>query len=90
LERFPNRASLLRAVALDVLGRAAQEARLALAEEPRAFLAQARYLHRALDLRIGVVMLMLAHQISSEDAENCPKSGRSPVSFCNNYLWCSR
>jgi hypothetical protein len=70
---------LLRAAALDVLGRAVQEARLA----------QARYLHRALDMCIGVVMLMLANQIPSEDAESCPKSVRSPVSFCNNYLWCS-
>jgi AcrR family transcriptional regulator len=67
--RFPDRASLLRAVALDVLGRAAHEARLALAEEPTAFQALARYMHRALDLRIGVVMPMLISQIPSEDVE---------------------
>src|SRR6266566_9649705 len=35
--RFPDRQSLLRAVALDTLGRVAQEGRLALAEEPGAF-----------------------------------------------------
>ncbi len=67
--RFPDRASLLRAVALDVLGRAAQEARLALAEEPTAFQALARYMHCALDLRIGVVMPALVNQIPIEDAE---------------------
>ncbi len=67
--RFPDRASLLRALALDVLGRAAQEARLALAEEPTAFQALARYMHRALDLRIGVVMPALVNQIPIEDAE---------------------
>src|SRR5262249_28503376 len=36
--------------------RVAHEARLALAEEPTAFQALARYLHRALDLGIGAVM----------------------------------
>src|SRR6059058_3759513 len=46
--RFPDRPSLLRAVALDMLSRVAQEAQLALAEEPNAFQALARYMHRAL------------------------------------------
>ncbi len=67
--RFPDRPSLLRAVALDVLARVAYEARLALAEEPNAFQALARYMHRALDLRIGVVMPALVNQIPLEDAE---------------------
>jgi len=67
--RFPDRQSLLRAVALDVLARVAQEARLALSEEPDAFQALARYMHRALDLRIGVVMPALVNQLPMEDAE---------------------
>jgi hypothetical protein len=56
-------------VALDVLARVAHEARLALAEEPNAFQALARYMHRALDLRIGVVMPALVNQLPLEDAE---------------------
>lgn len=67
--RFVDRPSLLRAVALDVLGRVAQEARSALAEEPDGFQALARYMHRALDLRIGAVMPALVSQIAPEDAD---------------------
>jgi AcrR family transcriptional regulator len=67
--RFPDRRSLQRAVALDILARAAQEARLALSEEPNAFQALARYMHRALDLRIGAIMPALANQIPSEDTD---------------------
>ena len=67
--RFPDRQSLLHAVALDVLERVAREARLALAEEPEAFHALTRYMHRALNLRIGVVMPALVNQIPMEDAE---------------------
>lgn len=67
--RFPDRQLLLRAVALDVLGRVAQAARLALAEEPDAFQALARYMHQALDLRIGAVMPALANQLPLEDTE---------------------
>lgn len=54
--RFPDRQALIRGVVLDVLGLAAEEARLALTEEPDAFRALARYLHRALDLRVSAVM----------------------------------
>lgn len=67
--RFPNRQSLQRAVALDVLARVASEARLALAEEPDAFAALARYMRRALDLRVGAVMPALARQIPMDDTE---------------------
>jgi AcrR family transcriptional regulator len=67
--RFPDRRSLQRAVALDVLASAAQEARLALTEEPDAFRALARYMHRALDLRIGAVMPALVNQLPLGDAE---------------------
>jgi AcrR family transcriptional regulator len=67
--RFADRQALLRAVTLDVLARSAREARLALAEEPDAFQALARYMHRALDLRIGVVMPELVKLIPLEEVE---------------------
>jgi AcrR family transcriptional regulator len=68
--RFPDRNALMRAVALDVLGRVTLEARAALAEEPDAFRALSRYLHRCLDLRIAAVMPVLAGQLAlAEDRE---------------------
>jgi AcrR family transcriptional regulator len=67
--RFPDRRALVRAVVLDVLGLAAEEARLALTEEPNAFQALARYLHRALDLRISAVMPALLGHIPPDDEE---------------------
>lgn len=67
--RFPDRRALVRAVVLDVLGLAAEEARLALADEPDAFQALARYLHRALDLRISAVMPALLDHIPPDDEE---------------------
>src|ERR1700716_3036406 len=57
--RFPDRGSLMRAVVLEVLERVAHEARLALAEEPDAFSALVRYMHRALDIRIAAVIPVL-------------------------------
>jgi AcrR family transcriptional regulator len=65
--RFPDRRALVRAVVLDVLGLAAEEARLALTEEPNAFQALARYLHRALDLRISAVMPALLGHIPPDE-----------------------
>src|SRR5262245_16558315 len=67
--RFPDRESLMRAVAIDVLARAGDEARRAHAEESDAFAGLARYMHRALDLRISAVMPALLGQISFEDDE---------------------
>lgn len=67
--RFPDRESLMRGVALDVLARAAHEARAAEAEEPDPFAALARYMHRALDLRISAVMPALLGRIAFDDAE---------------------
>jgi AcrR family transcriptional regulator len=67
--RFPDRGALVHAVVLDVLGLAAEEARLALTEEPDAFQALARYLHRALDLRISAVMPALLDHIPPDDEE---------------------
>ena len=67
--RFPDRRALVRAVVLDVLGLAGEEARLALAEEPDAFRALRRYLHRALDLRISAVMPALLEHVPPDDEE---------------------
>jgi AcrR family transcriptional regulator len=68
--RFPDRGALVREVALDVLARVTWEARAALAEEPDAFRALGRYLHRALDLRIAAVMPLLEDRLAiEEDAE---------------------
>jgi len=54
--RFPDRQSLLRAVAMDTWARLIDEADRALAEEVNAFDALSRYMHRAVDLRVGAVM----------------------------------
>ena len=60
--RFPNRQALMRAVALDVLGHVVGEAHSALAEEPDGFATLARYMHRALDLRVAAVIPVLVGQ----------------------------
>jgi AcrR family transcriptional regulator len=65
--RFPDRAMLLREVALELLRRSADEAGAALAEEPDAFQALCRYMHRALDLRIAAVMPALVGRIEADE-----------------------
>jgi AcrR family transcriptional regulator len=67
--RFADRPSLMRAVVLDVLGQTAHEARRALAEEPDAFQALIRYMHRAVDLRVAAVIPALLGQVSLNDEE---------------------
>jgi AcrR family transcriptional regulator len=67
--RFPDRRAVVRAVVRDVLDRAAEEARLALEEETDAFQALARYMHRALDLRISAVMPALLDHMPPDDEE---------------------
>jgi AcrR family transcriptional regulator len=67
--RFPDRETLTRAVALDALQRTADEARRARDEEPTAFAALVRYLHRVLDIRIGAVFPVLLNEIPFDDAE---------------------
>ncbi len=64
---FPDRMVLLRQVALDILRQSVDEADAALAEEPDAFTALARYMHDAIDLRIGAVMPVLADRIPMDD-----------------------
>lgn len=67
--RFPDRRSLMRAVVIDALERTAEEARTALAEEPTAFAALVRYMHRTLDVRIAAVIPTLLDEVSMEEAE---------------------
>jgi AcrR family transcriptional regulator len=64
---FPDRAALLREVALDLVSRSAEEAGAALAEEADAFAALARYMHRALDLRISAVMPEVVGRVRMDD-----------------------
>jgi AcrR family transcriptional regulator len=64
---FPDRTALLREVAVDLVGRSADEAGAALAEEADAFAALARYMHRALDLRIAAVMPEVVGRVRRDD-----------------------
>ncbi|HET9659478.1 MAG TPA: helix-turn-helix domain-containing protein [Thermomicrobiales bacterium] len=65
--RFPDRSALQRAVAHDVLTRIAAEARAAIDEEPDAFAALTRYMHRALALQVSAVVPALLGRVDLED-----------------------
>lgn len=67
--RFPDRQALTRAVALDALERSTEEAKRARDEEPTAFAALVRYLHRVLDIRIGAVFPVLLEEIPFDDED---------------------
>ena len=67
--RFPDRFALMRAVVIESLVRIQEEARLAAAEEPDAFSALTRYMHRALDIRVAAVIPALLDELSMEDPE---------------------
>jgi AcrR family transcriptional regulator len=67
--RFPDRESLQRAVALDVMVQTAEMAGRAEAEEPDAWRALGRYMHGALDLRVSAVMPALLGRVAFEDDE---------------------
>jgi AcrR family transcriptional regulator len=67
--RFPDRAALVRAVALDISARVTDEAERALAEEPTAFAALARYAHYALDARIAALIPALLTDLRLDDPE---------------------
>jgi AcrR family transcriptional regulator len=64
---FTDRSVLLRQVALDTLRQSGEEARAALAEEPDAFTALARFMHDAVDLRIGAVLAVLADRLPMDE-----------------------
>ena len=67
--RFPTREALVRAVVLDVLARSAEEARAAHREEANPYQALARYMHRAIDLRISAVFPALVGSVSLESGD---------------------
>jgi AcrR family transcriptional regulator len=77
--RFPDREALMRAVALDVLERVGAEARRALAEEPDAFRALIRYMHRALDFRIAAVMPSMLGRIALDTDEEIRRARDAAV-----------
>jgi AcrR family transcriptional regulator len=63
---FPDRKVLLRQVSIDMLRQSADAANAALAREPDAFSALATYLHTAIELRMGVIMPMLAGRVAGD------------------------
>jgi AcrR family transcriptional regulator len=67
--RFPDREALMHAVVIDALARTSEEARLATEEEPDAFRALTRYMHRALDIRVAAVIPALLDEIELDDEE---------------------
>jgi AcrR family transcriptional regulator len=67
--RFPDRRALIREVVLDALQRTAEEARQAAGEEPDPFIALARYMHRAIDVRTAAVIPALLGLIPFDDEE---------------------
>jgi AcrR family transcriptional regulator len=76
--RFPDRAALMRAVAVHVLTMITHEARAVAAEETDAFSALSRYLRRTLDLRVAAVMPVLASRLDLEDDDEV-RSARGNV-----------
>jgi AcrR family transcriptional regulator len=64
---FPDRAVLLRQVAVDMLRQSTTVANTALVEEPDAFAALTRFMHAAIDLRMGVIMPMLAERVAADE-----------------------
>jgi AcrR family transcriptional regulator len=68
--RFPDRQALMRGVALQVLEDVVGEARAVLADEPDPFRALARYLHRALELRIAAVLPILDGRLDLDGEED--------------------
>jgi AcrR family transcriptional regulator len=68
--RFPDRPALMRAVVLDALNQAVEQAREAADEEPDRFAALVRYMHATLDLRTAAVIPALLDVIAlNDDAE---------------------
>jgi AcrR family transcriptional regulator len=68
---FAGRQALMAAVALDLWTRVVAEVEQACAEEPDAFRALARYMHRVLDLRAAAVLPVLVDRLPADDALRC-------------------
>ncbi|WP_131740840.1 TetR/AcrR family transcriptional regulator [Actinomadura roseirufa] len=67
--RFPDRAVLIREVALDALRRTLDVAVQAAEEESDPFAALLRYMHGVLDVRVGAVIPALLERIPLDDRE---------------------
>jgi AcrR family transcriptional regulator len=79
--RFPDRSTLIRGVALDLLARVTAEARAVLAEEPDGVRALSRYLHRSLDLRIAALMPVFDGRLdlAGDDELRAARDGLTPL-----------
>lgn len=76
--RFPDRGTLLHAVALDALTGTLEAARDACEQEPDPFEALARYLRRTLELRVSAVLPALLGRVDLEgDPELAPLRAES-------------
>ena len=64
---FPDRSVLLRHVAMDVVRQTAKAAKKALAEKPDAFSALISYFHTAIELRVGVILPMIAERVPGDE-----------------------
>jgi AcrR family transcriptional regulator len=78
---FPDRAALLRAIAVQVIAAAVAAAEQALAEETGSFEALARYMHEVLRVRVAWVMPAIAGALEPGDAELAALRGRSVAAF---------
>jgi AcrR family transcriptional regulator len=78
---FPDRAALLRAIAVQVIGAAADAAEQALAQEAGSFQALARYLREVLRVRVAWVMPAIAGALEPGDEEIAALRGRSAAAF---------
>lgn len=83
---FPNRMVLLRQVAVDLLTQSAEEARATLAEETDAFTALTRYMHNAIDLRVGAAMPVLAELTRAGAWDEEVLAARTASVTANNAL----
>ena len=66
---FANRRELIRTVILSVMSAIAEQAEKALAEEPDAFEALRRFVHRAADERVGALCPILSDWMNKDDPE---------------------
>jgi AcrR family transcriptional regulator len=73
---FTDRTELIRQVMLSVMERIADQADVAVAEEPDAFEALRRFVHSAADERIGALCPLLSHGFVRTDPEIAEKRGR--------------
>jgi AcrR family transcriptional regulator len=77
--RFPDRQTLMRDVVLDAIERSAEEARLAAEQEPDAFSALVKYMHRAIDVRSAAVIPALLGEVPMDDEQIARARAAAPT-----------